>query len=74
MAFDPVSIGILGGASLLSGIYQGKKEKEAREYAAKQEAEQSALERGMENMGRQREAQAASLQGLIEAYKTKMRR
>lgn len=74
MPFDPVSAGILGGASLLSGIYQSKKEKEAREYAAKQEAEQSALERGMENVGRQREAQAASLQGLIEAYKTKMRR
>ena len=33
--FDPVSASILAGANLGLGIYKGKKEKEAKEYAKK---------------------------------------
>jgi hypothetical protein len=74
MPFDPISASILAGANIGMGIYQGKKEKEAREYKSKQEAEASALERGLSNVGAQREAQAASLQALIDAYRTRMQR
>ena len=72
--FDPVSASILAGANLGLGIYKGKKEKEAKEYAAKQQAETDALERGLANVGAQREAQSASLQALIDAYRTRMNR